>query len=226
MGPAQGDPDQRALNQAVLSLLEKAGYEVILPADMDKLCCGMAFDSKGFFETAESKTRELERALLACSNNGQYPVFCDTSPCLYRMRQQLDKRLSLYEPVEFIHDFLMERLSFRRQPETIAIHITCSSSKMQLNDKFRAVAAACAERVIIPPKVGCCGFAGNKGFDLPELNATALAELKPALPGDCSAGYSNSRTCEIGLSEHGGISYQSIVYLVDRCAEIKREKTP
>ncbi len=29
MGPAQGDPDQRALNQAVLSLLDKAGFEVI-----------------------------------------------------------------------------------------------------------------------------------------------------------------------------------------------------
>ena len=57
------------------------------------------------------------------------------------------------------------------------------------------------------------------GFDLPELNAAALAELKPSLPGECTSGYSNSRTCEIGLSEHGGISYQSIVYLVDRCTE-------
>jgi D-lactate dehydrogenase len=28
-------------------------------------------------------------------------------------------------------------------------------------------------------------------------------------------GFSTSRTCEIGLSLHGGISYQSIAYLVD-----------
>jgi acetate kinase len=33
----------------------------------------------------------------------------------------------------------------------------------------------------------------------------------------CEARSSNSRGCEIGLSQHGGIPYQSIVYLVDRC---------
>ena len=224
MGPALNDRDHRPLNQAVLAILDKADYTVILPENLDKLCCGMAFDSKGFFEAAESKIRELEKALLACSNNGEYPVFCDTSPCLYRMRQMLDKRLALYEPVEFIHDYLMDRLVFRRLPETIAIHVTCSSAKMQLGEKFKVVATACADKVIVPAKVGCCGFAGNKGFDLPELNAAALAELKPSLPGDCTSGYSNSRTCEIGLSQHGSISYQSIVYLVDRCSEKRPER--
>lgn len=221
MGPALEDRDHRPLNQAVLALLDKAGYEVILPDNLNRLCCGMAFDSKGFFESAETKSRELEKALLDSSNSGEYPVFCDTSPCLYRMRQVLDKRLNLFEPVEFIHDFLMERLVFRRLPETIAIHVTCSSIKLQLTEKFKAVAAACADTVIVPPKISCCGFAGNKGFDLPELNAAALAGLKSSLPGNCSSGYSNSRTCEIGLSQHGGISYQSIVYLVDRCTERK-----
>jgi D-lactate dehydrogenase len=219
MGPAQHDHDHRPLDQAVVALLMKAGFDVILPDNLDQLCCGMAFDSKGFFDAAEAKTRELEKALLACSNNGAYPVFCDTSPCLYRMRQLLDKRLALYEPVEFIHDFMLERLVFHKRPETIALHVTCSATKLQLGEKFRAVAAACAEKVVVPTKVGCCGFAGNKGFDLPELNAAALIELKPALPKECAAGYSNSRTCEIGLSEHSGISYQSIVYLVDRCTE-------
>jgi D-lactate dehydrogenase len=41
--------------------------------------------------------------------------------------------------------------------------------------------------------------------------------LKPSLPAECKTGYSNSRPCEIGLSQHGGINYQSIAYLVDRC---------
>jgi len=217
MGPAQSDPDQRPLSQAVLAVLEKAGYEVILPEDMDKLCCGMAFDSKGFFEAAETKSRELEKALVAASKNGEYPVLCDTSPCLYRMRQVLDKKLKLYEPVEFIHDFLMQRLIFTRSPETVAIHVTCSSTKMQLTEKFKSVALACVAKIVTPTKVTCCGFAGSKGFDTPELTATALAELKPSLPAECRAGYSNSRPCEIGLSQHSGINYQSIAYLVDRC---------
>jgi D-lactate dehydrogenase len=219
MGPAKGDSDQRPLNQAILSLLDKGGYEVILPENMAKLCCGMAFESKGFFKAADSKSRELEKALLESSNNGQYPVLCDTSPCLYRMRQVLDRRLQLFEPAEFIHDFLLERLSFQKLPETVALHVTCSSRKMQLDEKFRRVAEACAARVAIPEKITCCGFAGNKGFDCPELTASALAELQAALPADCRSGYSNSRPCEIGLSWHGGIGYQSIVYLVDRCTE-------
>jgi len=41
--------------------------------------------------------------------------------------------------------------------------------------------------------------------------------LRAGLGDGCQAGYSNSRTCEIGLSLHGGIPYQSIVFLVDRC---------
>lgn len=217
MGPAQSDPDQRPLNQAVLAVLEKAGYEVILPEEMDKLCCGMAFDSKGFFEAAEDKSRELEKALMVASHDGEYPVLCDTSPCLYRMRQALDKKLKLYEPVEFIHDFLMQRLIFTRSPETVAIHVTCSSTKMLLTEKFKTVALACVAKIVTPTKVTCCGFAGSKGFDTPELAAAALAELKPSLPAECKTGYSNSRPCEIGLSQHSGINYQSIAYLVDRC---------
>ena len=217
MGPAQSDPDQRPLNQAVLAVLEKAGYEVILPEEMDQLCCGMAFDSKGFLEAADTKSRELEKALMAASHNGEYPVLCDTSPCLFRMRQTLDTTLKLYEPVEFIHDFLMQRLIFTKAPETVAIHVTCSSTKMMLTEKFKTVALACVEKIITPAKVTCCGFAGSKGFDLPELAAAALAELKPSLPTDCKSGYSNSRPCEIGLSQHSGLNYQSIVYLVDRC---------
>ncbi len=39
--------------------------------------------------------------------------------------------------------------------------------------------------------------------------------LKEQVPEDCTRGFSNSRTCEIGLSHHSGITYQSILYLVD-----------
>ena len=70
----------------------------------------------------------------------------------------------------------------------------------------------------MPDAVGCCGFAGDRGFTHPELNEHALRHLRPALPADCSGGYSTSRTCEIGLSDAAGIPYESILYLVDRCA--------
>ena len=216
MGPARADPDARALHEAVLSLLGKAGYDVLFPHEVERLCCGLTFESKGFLSAADTKARELEAALLERTEGGRIPVLCDTSPCVYRMRSSLDPRLTLLEPVEFIHRHLMDKLRFEKRPETVAVHVTCSSTKMGLEGLFRELAAACAERVIVPA-VGCCGFAGDKGFNTPELNASALAALRGALPVECRAGYSNSRTCEIGLSVHGGIPYQSIVYLVDRC---------
>lgn len=216
-GAAPGDKDQRQLSAAMIHLMEKAGYEVIFPTAMDKLCCGMPFESKGLFETADNMSSELEKALVACSNNGEYPIVCDTSPCIYRMRKVMSKKLKMYEPLEFIHDYLMDKLEFKKQPETIAVHVTCSSTKLGLKEKFKKVAEACATTVVMPAKVRCCGFAGDKGFEVPELNESALSELKDCLPADCSTGYSNSRTCEMGLSQRSGLSYQSIVYLVDRC---------
>ena len=72
----------------------------------------------------------------------------------------------------------------------------------------------------------CCGFAGEKGFSRPELNAHALRHLKSALPAECVQGYSSSRTCEIGLSEYSGFPYRSILRLVDACASPRATQAP
>jgi D-lactate dehydrogenase len=72
---------------------------------------------------------------------------------------------------------------------------------------------------VVPEGIECCAWAGDRGFTVPELNASALHDLRQQLPKDCTEGYSTSRTCEIGLSLHGGIPYQSILNLVDSCTE-------
>ena len=222
MGPARGDPDQEALPEVTVRLLKKAGYAVVFPENMQRLCCGTPFESKGFIEQADVKLRELETALLRASDDGRIPVLCDTSPCLYRMRRQMDSRIKIYEPAEFIYDYLMERLEFMPLDTTVALHHTCSNMKMALEHKLLAVAQACAKDVVVPELVGCCGFAGDRGFTHPELNQAALRELKPVVSKQCSAGYSTSRTCEIGLSRHSGLFYKSIVYLVDQCTRASK----
>lgn len=222
MGPAKGDPDQRPLHKVMVALLRKAGYEVIFPKNMGELCCGTIWESKGFVKQADQKSAELEKALLEASDNGAYPVLCDQSPCLYRMRNVM-KSMHLYEPVEFIDKFLMDRLTFTKQNDTVAVHSTCSSIKMGNQDLIAKIAAACVDNVVVPEEVGCCGFAGDRGFSFPELNAYALRKLHPAIEkSGAKTGYSNSRTCEIGLTTNGGIPYSSIVYLVDRCTTAKK----
>ena len=215
MGPTGGSAEL-SLTQITESLLKKAGYSIIYPAATDKLCCGMPFASKGITETAEIKARELGDALLRASENGRIPILCDMSPCLHHMKETLDSRLQLFEPIKFTLKYLTERLEFNKLAETVAIHTVCSAKKMGLEADFKRLAEMCAEKVITPDII-CCGFAGDRGFNVPELNAFGLRRLKPQIAPDVRSGYSTSRTCEIGLTAHSGIDYQSILYLVDRC---------
>ena len=222
MGPAGEDPVQETIFAVTLRVLEKAGYCIVFPDEMKNLCCGTPWESKGFAEVADRKSGELEKALLAASDNGQYPVLCDTSPCLYRMRKVMTNKLKLYEPVEFVDRFLVDRLQFTRKKETVAVHPTCSTKKMGLTPLLEKVALLCAEKVVLPPEVNCCGFAGDKGFFLPDLNRHGLRKAVPVVrQAGAVTGYSNSRTCEIGCTANTGIPYMSIMYLVDETSQAR-----
>ena len=221
MGLARKSPEEMALVDKMVSLLQKGGFEVIFPENMDKLCCGTIWESKGMMDIADRKSKELEEALWKASEEGRYPVLCDQSPCLHRMRETI-KKMKLYEPAEFIYTFLRDRLVFTPTDEPVAIHITCSMRRMGLADTIINVAKLCSKNVFVPEEIGCCGFAGDRGFTHPEVNAYALRKLRPQLEEKgIQRGYSNSRTCEIGLTTNSGIPYVSIAYLVDRCTRPK-----
>ena len=218
MGPSVNQKKLDSLVNITVRVLNKAGFEVIFPSNMSNLCCGTPWESKGFSDIADLKSNELEKELMKVSNEGKFPVLCDTSPCIYRMRKKMNGALDLYEPVEFIHDFLLDKLDIKKAQGKMAFHITCSSVKMDLEDKFKKVAASCVEEPVFPEQVGCCGFAGDKGFSVPELNDWALRNLKEEV-SECKSGISNSRTCEIGLSGSSGIDYSSVFYLIDECTK-------
>ena len=219
MGPARNAPDATPLVDKMVALLRKAGYEVIFPKEMDKLCCGTIWESKGMPDIADRKSAELEAALWEASEHGRYPVLCDQSPCLFRMRETIH-RMKLYEPAEFIYTFLRERLVFHPIHRPVAVHVTCSMRKMGLTDTIVRLAKLCSDSVLVPEEIGCCGFAGDRGFTHPEVNAYALRKLRPQIErAGVVVGYSNSRTCEIGLSTNAGVPYVSIAYLVDECTE-------
>ena len=216
MGLENASPEKQPLIKEMVTLLQKAGYEVIFPQNMQNLCCGTIWESKGMPGIADRKSAELEAALYEASEKGRYPVLCDQSPCLYRMKNTIQK-MKLYEPVEFITTFLLDKLEFVQTDIPVALHITCSMRKMGLDVKVIELARRCSSNVVVPEEVGCCGFAGDKGFTCPEVNAYALRKLRSQIENTgIVKGYSNSRTCETGLTTHSGIPYQSIVYLVNQ----------
>jgi D-lactate dehydrogenase len=215
MGVSRDHREELQLTEKMTALLHKAGYTVIYPQNMNNLCCGMAFSSKGYTDAGEKKSIELENALLAASMNGKYPVLCDMSPCLYTMKVNMRSDLRLYEPVEFISEFLLPELLINPTIEPITVFPVCSMKKMGLETKLIELARLCSVNVTLS-ETNCCGFAGDRGFTYPELNKHGLKSLRVQLPETIKHGFSTSRTCEIGLSLHTGISYKSIVYLVDQ----------
>lgn len=219
MGQQADNNDQRSLPEVTSSLLAKAGFEVIVPESINELCCGQPHDSKGFSELAKLKSEQLQHALWNASEHGKWPVLIDTSPCAKRSIEQFStdllQQMKILDPSQFVLNYLLDYLTISPLQETIMLHITCSTRKQALDKKLLQLAQQCAAEVIVPEHIECCGWAGDKGFTTPELNAAALLPLKSQIPEHCTRGYSNSRTCEIGLSQHSGITYQSILYLVD-----------
>jgi D-lactate dehydrogenase len=217
MGTQRGD-DTEALPAAAERLFCKARFDVIYPRSLADLCCGQPFESKGLFEAADRKSAELETILREASDNGRWPIVFDTSPCTYRMQRFCAGRLPVQDSIEFIHDTVLPRVAIAPKREPVVVHPVCSVRKMGTVEKLAAIAGRCSTQVIAVNDVLCCGFAGDKGFNRPELNEHALRHLKEAVPVGCTHAYSSSRTCEIGLSEQAGFPYRSIIHLVDACS--------
>ncbi|AOO64573.1 FAD-binding and (Fe-S)-binding domain-containing protein [Sulfurospirillum halorespirans] len=216
MGNPKPKGEEKELDELIIGILEKAGYEVIFPEQLKPLCCGMPFSSKGYKAEGKQKSMELEAALNKASENGKYPILCDMSSCTKTMMEYFDSGLKVHDPIEFIHDSLLDRLTIKQINDPIVIHSICSTRKMGLTEKFEKIARLCSSKVTVPADVTCCGFAGDRGFNYPELNKSALRHLKSSIPSDTKLAFSTGKPCEIGLSEESGLEYRSLFYLLER----------
>lgn len=220
MGPSRNDPETDDLPDVVVRLLTKAGFQVIIPQRVDSLCCGQPFESKGQFDTADAKSSELFAAVAAADGGRGLPVIMDTAACTNRLKTVQETGLALFDLVEFLHDKVLPRLSVTPLTEPVMLHIPCSIRRQGLEGKLLALTKALARHVEIPDGVVCCGFGGDRGFVVPELNDFGLRKLK--LGEDCHEGFSANRTCEVGLSSHSGVPYRSIAYLLDRVSRARQ----
>ncbi len=215
-GPA--DSADKQLGDVVQELLIRAGYAPILPEGFDTLCCGQMLASKGMLEEAEDMSNTLEAALMKASDNGRIPVIMDASACSARMHKHLAGKLKLYDFHEFAHDALLPRLMITKQPGPVALHVNCSVKRTGADGKLRALLHACVEEIVEPASTTCCGFGGDRGFAVPELNRHALRHIHDELPANCACGVSTNRTCEIGLTAETGRTYRSVAYLLEACS--------
>jgi glycerol-3-phosphate dehydrogenase subunit C len=209
----QGENDLQ-LTALTHQLLVRAGFEIIYPENMDTHCCGMPFSSKGFAEANHAQSETLEKELLKATDNAKYPVLYDMSPCFYHSNSAFSKALKIVDPIEFMLDYVMPQLVVKNKKETVTVFPVCSVKKIGKMDQLLALSNLCANNVTLIDS-NCCGFAGDRGFLIPELNEHGLRELKQQIPSNCNEGYSTSRTCEIGLEKMSGIDFKSIFYLIE-----------
>ena len=223
MGPVKGEEANGGVADAMMSILDKAKYEVVYPEGLNSQCCGMIFNSRGLKDQSLAKGYDLEQALLKASEGGKYPIIVDTSPCLAQIKEQLESpelRFALYEPSEFIANHLVDKLEWKKVKKHIAVHVPCSSKKMGVEQTFMKLATKCADEVS-GSGIPCCGMAGDRGMRYPEITDSALGYMN--LPKGCTDGYSTSRTCEVNLSNHAdGVPFRGLVYLVDEATSPKK----
>lgn len=215
LGTSQRHKDHRPLFKVITEFLTKQGFQVILPKDSLDLCCGLAFSSKGFKEEADKKQAEMIGALLEETEGGKYPILMDTGSCSERMRDEfLKKGLKVYDSVNFISEKILPQLTVKKKKKKIALHVACAVKKMGAGQNMIKIAKTCAEEVVLPIGVECCGAAGDKWLRFPELTRKSLRKLKEQVK-DCERGYSNNVGCEGNLSRNSGIEYYSLWHLLE-----------
>jgi D-lactate dehydrogenase len=207
----------------MLDVLGTAGFDAVYPEGIDALCCGMPFSSKAFFPAARDAARRTGAALWAASREGEVPVVTDASPCAGALADsavaglaEQGRRLTVLDfPAFWARHGLARVGEGRRRRGAAVLHPTCTLVKTGGLPDLLRVARAHSDEVIVPPAAECCGFAGDRGFLVPELTASATAREAREVVEMTGAGlYSTCRTCEIGMSRAVGRPYRSVVHLV------------
>ncbi|MFZ0529910.1 MAG: FAD-linked oxidase C-terminal domain-containing protein, partial [Propionicimonas sp.] len=201
------------------ALCAKAGIELLVPEEIESLCCGTPWSSKGIAEGYAAMRATVLPVLVRATDNGRLPVVCDASSCSEGFKHLIESapelKIDVIDAVAFVAERVLPVLGEYRKLDSLTIHQTCSSTQMGLNPDLVKVSAAVAETVNVPLDTGCCAFAGDRGMLHPELTESAtrkeaaeVAELGASAHGSCN------RTCELGMTRATGKEYRHVLELL------------
>ena len=214
---------------ALVSVSDRAGVRLHIPKDSLGRCCGQAFSSKGFLESALAKQSELIDAMWIWSDRGRRPIVMDLGSCtafishglaeLDPVRKEQLHRIKILDSSVFA-ETLLPKLQIKRRKEVIAIHSVCSNQKFGWGDSMVKVASACSHKVLEPHQGKCCGMGGDRGFELPGLVKSATKEVGPQMDKEgCQEGYTNARSCALSLATGSGQPWRSLFHLLKDCTD-------
>jgi len=218
-GPA--DAATAGIQVSFEELCDRAGITLLVPPTIDSLCCGTPWASKGMAEGQASMRECTLTALHRATNDGDLTIICDASSCTEGLRQTIDSdtsanRLTVMDVVEFAAARILPSLPEYVKLESLALHPTCSSTRLGINDALSNVANAVADSVEVPENWGCCGFAGDRGLLHPELTQAATrVQAAEVVARDASAHASCNRTCELGMTRATQKPYRHVLEILN-----------
>jgi D-lactate dehydrogenase len=225
MGAIPGETNARDTAAAFVAVAARAGLPLHIPEGVERCCCGTPFSSKGFIDAHVVAVNATIELLWAASREGALPVIVDTSPCAFGLKgrealsagnRERAARMRVVDAIEFFAADVAPRLTVLRRLSGVTLHPVCSTVKMGIVPQLVSILRRCSEDVFIPPSTGCCGFAGDRGWLVPELTASATAAAAAEVRNMPAEGwYSSSRTCEIALARATGHAYRSWIHLLD-----------
>lgn len=214
----------RGVQYSFEQLCERAGITLLVPQGIDSLCCGTPWSSKGMVAGQATMQDKTIAALREATRDGDLAIVCDASSCTEGLRQAVEadiplvgqQPLRIVDAVDFAAEHILPKLPDYAKIESLALHPTCSSTRMGINGSLDAVAAAVAEKVDVPENWGCCAFAGDRGMLHPELTASATGKQSVEV-GElgASAHASCNRTCELGMTRATGADYRHVLELLE-----------
>jgi D-lactate dehydrogenase len=202
-------------------LCERASITLLVPPGIDGLCCGTPWSSKGLAAGEATMRRKTLAALRVATWDGELPIVCDASSCTEGLRHMIDtdtskKPMTVIDSVEFALTHIVPTLPDHAKLGSLALHPTCSSTRMGINAILEEVARGVAERVQIPENWGCCAFAGDRGMLHPELTASATHEQAADVAAiGATAHASCNRTCELGMTRATGEPYRHVLEILE-----------
>ena len=144
--------------QAVVTLLERLGHEVVFPEG--QTCCGQMHGNTGYLELGEGLAARWERVFA-----DEAVVVSPSASCVGYVREHVpSSRGRLFELTEFLVDQLGVTDVGASFPHRVTLHPTCHSLRMlHVGDRPRRLLSAVRgiDLVELEDADECCGFGGT-----------------------------------------------------------------
>jgi glycerol-3-phosphate dehydrogenase subunit C len=204
------------LGQAVVEVLEKNGFQVLLPRQE---CCGLPLIGNGFFDLATRVAKKNVKSLRQTVEKGTEVVFSSPS-CGMTLKHEYAGLLNISE-ASTVKDALFEisqflvhlheegrlQTTFKELKETYYYHVPCHLRALQIGLPALELLSLVPGLKVVELPEGCCGLAGTYGFkrEKYEVAREVGQEIFRGVPqGWRSKVISDCEACRMQIAHHTG----------------------